>query len=102
MTKFGFTTLLPRHVAVKYLKLKFDTGKAQKRGSTIGCISKTLFILYSTSIAYFISVLQSYSVYLDICHYNCPFFNYIRVIAVFFQAYTFVILIITCSLEKHC
>ena len=37
---------------------------------------------------------------------NCPgtflISNYIREIVVFFQAYTFVIVLITCSLEKHC
>ena len=50
--------LLPRHVAVNYLKLKSDTSKVQRTASNIGFICKSLFVSYSSPIVYFISFLK--------------------------------------------
>ena len=58
MANFDSINLLPRHVAVNYLKLKSDTSKVQKTASSIGFICKSIFISYSTSIVYFIFFLQ--------------------------------------------
>ena len=50
--------LLPRHVAVNYLKLKSDTSKVQRTASNIGFICNSLFVSYSSPIVYFISFLK--------------------------------------------
>ena len=72
MANFDSINLLPRHVAVNYLKLKSDGSKVRRTAWSIRFISKSLFISYSTSISYFISVLQSYWVYLAVYSYTCP------------------------------
>ena len=44
MANFDFINLLPRHVAVNYLKLKSYTSKIQRTASSIGFIrGKALF-----------------------------------------------------------
>ena len=48
MSNFDSINLLPRHVAVNYLKLKSDTTKVQRTASSIEFICKSLFISYST------------------------------------------------------
>ena len=85
MANFDSVNLIPRHVAVIYLKLKWDTSKVLRTALRIGFISNSLFISNSTLL--FISF---------------PSYNLITIIVVLFQAYIFVIAIITCSLEKHC
>ena len=60
MANFDSINLLPRQVAVNYLKLKSDASKVQRTASSTGFIYKLLFVSYSTSIVYFISFLQSY------------------------------------------
>ena len=72
MVNFDSINLLPRHVAVNYLKLKSNTSKVQRTASNIGFICKSLFIPYSTFTVYFISFLQSYRIYLAIYSYTCP------------------------------
>ena len=44
MANFDFINLLPRHVAVNYLKLKSYTSKIQRTASSIGFIRKSLHI----------------------------------------------------------
>ena len=60
MANFDSINLLPRQVAVNYLKLKSDASKVQRTASSTGFICKLLFVSYSTSIVYFIFFLQSY------------------------------------------
>ena len=60
MANFDSVNLIPRHVVINYLKLKYDNSKVLGTGLNIGFICKSLFISYSTSIVYFISLLQSY------------------------------------------
>ena len=70
MGNFDSMNLLPRHVAVNYLKLKSDTSKVQKTASRIGFIFKPLFVSHSTSIVYFGILLSLFS-YL---HSHLPYF----------------------------
>ena len=60
MANFNSMSLLPRLVAINYLKLKSDTSKVHTTALSIAFICKSLFISYSTSIVYFLSFLQSY------------------------------------------
>ena len=60
MANFDSINLLPRHVAVNYLRSKSESSKVHRTASSIGFICKSLFISYSISIDHFIFFLQSY------------------------------------------
>ena len=77
MANFDYINLLPRHVAVNYLKLKSDT-------------SKVNFYFYCL-FHFLLAILLSLFSYLQL---HLPYLVIV--------AYTFVIVIINCSLEKHC
>ena len=74
MANFDSINLLPRQVAVNYLKLKSDASKVQRTASSIECICKSFFISYSTSVVYFIFFLQSYLSLFSYLQLNLPYF----------------------------
>ena len=74
MTNFDSINLLPRHVAVNYLKVKSDTDKVHRTASSIGFICKSFiyFMFYFYCLFRFLlTILLSLFSYLQL---HLPYF----------------------------